>query len=118
MTTSISNQFTKEAIKARMLQNAANLWEVKNPLALDPFVRLLVEAFSTEVFRAANESQNIEGRILDKIARLLTPTLHTMPHAAHAIMHLMSKQVMLPLTGGCCNYYLKQIMSRVSGLGS
>ena len=89
MITPVSNQFTKEAIKARMMQNAANLWGVKNPASLDPFVRLLIEAFSIEIYRAANESQNIEGRILDKIARLLTPNLLTMPHAAHGILHAM-----------------------------
>jgi len=86
MNIAITNQFTKEAIKARMLQHASNLWGVKNPVSLDPFVRLLIEAFSTEIYRAANETQNIEGRILDKIARMLTPNLLTMPKAAHAIM--------------------------------
>lgn len=89
MNITITNQFTKEAIKARMMQHAANLWGVKSPVSLDPFVRLLIEAFSTEIYRAANETQNIEGRILDKIARMLTPNLLTMPRAAHAIMQAM-----------------------------
>ncbi len=86
MQTSLKNQFTREAIKARLMDNASSLWDVKNINALDPFVKLLMEAFSTEVYRAANEVQNIEGRILDKIAQLLTPTLLTMPQPAHAIM--------------------------------
>ncbi|PSK93348.1 type VI secretion system baseplate subunit TssF [Taibaiella chishuiensis] len=86
MNTAITNQFTKEAIKARMMQHAANLWGVKSPVSLDPFVRLLIEAFSTEIYRAANETQNIEGRMLDKLSRMLTPNLLTMPRAAHAIM--------------------------------
>lgn len=86
MNIAIANQFTKEAIKSRMLQHAANLWGIKNPNALDPFVRLLIEAFSTEIYRASNETQNIEGRILDKIARMLTPNLLTMPKPAHGII--------------------------------
>ncbi len=101
MNTAIANQFTKEAIKARMMQHAANLWGVKNPISLDPFVRLLIEAFSTEIYRAANETQNIEGRILDKIARMLTPNLLTMPRAAHAIMQAQPVEpvhLMHPLT--------------------
>lgn len=86
MPTPLKNQFTKEAIKARLMENASSLWDVKNVNALDPFVKLLMEAFSTEVYRAANEVQNIEGRILDKISQLLTPTLLTMPQPAHAVM--------------------------------
>ncbi|HTB99928.1 MAG TPA: hypothetical protein VK705_04550 [Ferruginibacter sp.] len=86
MSNHVSTQFTKEAIMNRLMQNAANLWGVKNPSSLDPFVRMLMEAFSLEIYRAANETQNIEGRILDKIAGMLTPNLLTMPHAAHAIL--------------------------------
>ncbi|MEX6687666.1 type VI secretion system baseplate subunit TssF [Danxiaibacter flavus] len=82
----LKNQFTKEAIKSRLMENASSLWDVKNVNALDPFVKLLMEAFSTEVYRAANEVQNIEGRILDKISQLLTPTFLTMPQSAHAVM--------------------------------
>ena len=89
MNIAIANQFTKEAIKSRMMQHAANLWGVRNTASLDPFVRLLIEAFSTEIYRAANETQNIEGRILDKIARMLTPDLLTIPRPAHGIMQAM-----------------------------
>lgn len=85
-TTSLVNQFTKEAIKMRMMQHASNLWGVKSPSSLDPLVKLLIEAFSTEIYRAANETQNIEGRILDKIAHMLTPNLLTTSKPAHAIM--------------------------------
>lgn len=84
--TSAINQFTKEGIKTRMINNAVNLWGVKNAMALDPFVRLLIEAFAVEIHRSGNEAQNVEGRLLDKIARLLTPDLLSMPKAAHAVM--------------------------------
>lgn len=77
--------FSKEAIKARMLQNATKLWGVKNIQSLDPFVKLLIDAFSTEVFKANNEIQTIDGRILAKLAKLLTPSRYTHPSPAHAI---------------------------------
>lgn len=83
---SISQQsFSKEAIKARMLQNATKLWGVKNIQSLDPFVKLLIDAFSTEVFKANNEIQNIDGRILAKLAKLLTPSRYTHPNPAYAV---------------------------------
>ncbi|WP_313376260.1 type VI secretion system baseplate subunit TssF [Chishuiella sp.] len=77
--------YSKESIKARMLQNATRIWGVKNIQSLDPLVKLLIEAFSTEVFKANNEIQNVNGRIVEKLARLLTPTKYTHPSPAHAI---------------------------------
>lgn len=81
-----ANQFTKEAIKARLIRHAVELWGVKKANLLDPFVRLLMEAFSTEVYRVSNETRNIESRLLDKLARMLTPNLLTSARPAHAVM--------------------------------
>ncbi len=79
------NTFSKEAIKARMLQNAVKLWGLKSTNSVDPFVRLLIEAFSTEIFKVNNEVHAINARILEKTAKLLTPSLYTYPRPAHAI---------------------------------
>ncbi len=84
--------YSKESIKARMLQNATKLWGVKNIQALDPLVKLLIDAFSTEVFKANNEIQNVNGRILEKLARLLTPTKYTHPNPAHAIAFCIAEE--------------------------
>lgn len=81
--------YSKEAIKSRMQQNATKLWGVKNIQSLDPFVKLLIDAFSTEVFKANNEIQTINGRILEKLARMLTPAKYTHPSPAHAIAFCM-----------------------------
>lgn len=81
--------FSKEVIKARMLQNATKLWGLKNIQSLDPFVKLLIDAFSTEVFKANNEIQTINGRILERLAKLLTPTNYTHPTPAHAVAYCM-----------------------------
>jgi hypothetical protein len=111
----INNQFTKEAIKLRMLQHAAHLWGVKNPNALDPFVRLLIEAFSTEIYRAANETQNIEGRILDKIAHMLTPNLLTSSKPAHAIMQAVPLQASYTLHPHTKFSFQKRLLHNTTG---
>ncbi|WP_313717337.1 type VI secretion system baseplate subunit TssF, partial [Kaistella carnis] len=79
------NIYSKETIKARMLQNATKLWGVKSVQSLDPFVKLLIDAFSTEVFKANNEIQNVNSRLLERLAKMLTPTKYTHPAPAHAI---------------------------------
>lgn len=80
-----NHSYSKEAIKSRMLQNATKLWGVKNVQLLDPFVKLLIDAFSTEIFKANNEIQSVNGRILEKLAKLLTPSKYSHPIPAHAI---------------------------------
>lgn len=79
------NSFSKEAIKARMLQNAVKLWGLTSITSIDPFVSLLIDAFSTEIFKANNEIRGVNSRILEKLAKLLTPSIYTHPQPAHAI---------------------------------
>lgn len=86
------NIYSKETIKARMLQNATKLWGVKSVQSLDPFVKLLIDAFSTEVFKANNEIQNVNSRLLERLAKMLTPTKYTHPAPAHAIAFYMPEE--------------------------
>ncbi|WP_343658560.1 type VI secretion system baseplate subunit TssF [Chryseobacterium sp.] len=79
------NIYSKESVKARMLQNATKVWGLRSPQSLDPFVKLLIDAFSTEIFKANNEIQTVNARILEKLAKLLTPSIYTHPNPAHSV---------------------------------
>lgn len=95
------NIYSKESVKARMLQNATKVWGLKSPQSLDPFVKLLIDAFSTEVFKANNEIQTVNARILEKLAKLLTPSIYTHPVPAHALAYTMpyeSSEILLEHT--------------------
>jgi len=81
----IINDYSKESIKARMLQNAVQIWGLKSITSIDPFVRLLIDAFSAELFRINNEVKSTNSRILEKLAKLLTPSVYTYPQPAHTI---------------------------------
>jgi hypothetical protein len=81
----IVNNTSKELIKARILKNAVKLWGVQNTNALDPFVTLLIDAFTTEIFKLNNEIDQTKGRILEKLARMLTPSIYTNAQPSHAI---------------------------------
>lgn len=81
------NSFSKEVIKVRMLQNAVKIWGLKSVSSVDPFVSLLIDAFATEIFKASNEIQASNSRVLEKLAKLLTPSVYTYPQPAHAIAH-------------------------------
>ncbi len=83
------NTYSKEAIKARMMQNATRIWGLKSTGSIDPFVALLIDAFSTEIFKVSNEINAVSARVLEKIAKMLTPSIYTYPRPAHAIAFTM-----------------------------
>ena len=76
-----------------MLKHALNYWNLKNTEHLDPIVKIILEALSTELYNLGNEIKDSEVRLLEKIANLLAPEFLTCPNPAHAIMHAMPVEV-------------------------
>jgi hypothetical protein len=84
MLPSVNN--TKESIKNRMLKHALNYWNIKNGDDLDPVVKLILEALSSELYNLSNEIKDTEVRILEKISNLLAPEFLTCPNTSHALV--------------------------------
>ena len=80
---------SKESIRARLLQSAADFWGIRSTTDVDPMVRLLIEALSGELYNLSNDLKNTEGRLLNKLAALLTPDLLTASLPAHALMQAL-----------------------------
>ena len=59
---------SKEVIQTRMLKHALNYWDIKNSDDLDPAIKLILEALSTELYNLGNEIKDTQVRILEKIA--------------------------------------------------
>jgi hypothetical protein len=84
----MSNIFfnTKEDIRTRMMRNAMDYWGTANTNDVDPMVKLLIEALSTELFNVSNDVKNLENRVLSKISRILASDYLTSALPAHAIL--------------------------------
>ena len=70
-----------------MLKHALNYWNIRNTDELDPVVKLILEALSSELFNIEHEIKDVQVRILEKIAGLLTPDFLTSPNPAHAMLY-------------------------------
>lgn len=81
------NDYTKDSIKVRMLNRAAALWDVRNADSLDPLVRLLLESLASEIFKLAGELEDVEDRVVEKLARTFTPSFMMSASPAHAVLH-------------------------------
>jgi hypothetical protein len=79
-------RYYKENIKDRMFKNAASLWGIRSVDDLDPVVKLLIESLASEIYKISNELNNIEIRILERIARLLTPDIMMIARPSHMIL--------------------------------
>jgi hypothetical protein len=95
-----------------MLKHALNYWNIKNTEDLDPIVKLILEALSTELYNLGNEIKDSEVRLLEKIANLLAPEFLTCPNPAHAIMHAMPVEGQDILTDADHFYTQKKISSK------
>jgi hypothetical protein len=101
---------SKEMIKTRMLKHALNYWNIKNSDDLDPAVKLILEALSTELYSLGNEIKDSQVRILEKVSNLMAPDFLTCPNPAHAIMHALPVEPaeILPNT---TNFYTQKKIS-------
>ncbi len=79
--------YSKENIKDRMYKNAANFWGINNIENLDPVVKLLIESLASEIYKLSYEINNIEIRVLERIAYLLTPDILMSARPAHMILY-------------------------------
>ncbi|PAW92066.1 hypothetical protein CKK33_00570 [Mucilaginibacter sp. MD40] len=77
---------SKEEIRTRMLRNAMDFWGNTNVNDMDPLVKLLIEALSTEIFNVSNDVKNLENRVLNKISRILASDYLTSALPAHAVL--------------------------------
>ncbi|GAA4343133.1 type VI secretion system baseplate subunit TssF [Flaviaesturariibacter amylovorans] len=108
---------SKEAVAARMFRHAARYWgyndaDIDN---FDPLVRLLIEACSVELYRISNEISSVQERMLDKLARLLTPEVYTAPTPAHAILHARAVEPELSVYPAMQFFFQRKVPSKPGG---
>lgn len=95
-------KYNKERIKDRMYKNAVSYWGVQNVDNLDPIIKLLIEALANQIYDLSNDFNNIEIRLLEKIAHLLTPDILNASRPAHMILKakpIETKSVITKMNG-------------------
>ena len=80
-------KYYKEVIKSRMYKNASAIWGVRDIDDFDPILKLLVESLASEINKLSNELENLEARLLERLAGTLTPDIFLSVRPAHLILH-------------------------------
>ncbi len=81
-----TEQKSKEVIMQRMFSHAASFWGVRSIDDLDPLVIRLIEALASELYTVNNEICNMNNRILESLAGVLTPSMLIAPRPAHSVV--------------------------------
>ncbi len=81
------SKYYKEVIKSRMYKNATAIWGVRDVDDFDPILKLLVESLASEINKLSNELENLEARLLERLAGTLTPDIFLSVRPAHLILH-------------------------------
>ena len=77
------HELTTERIRSRMLKNAARIWGVESEdieSSFDPLVTMMIEACAAELNKINGEILSSQTRILNRLARILSPEALTGPH--------------------------------------
>ncbi|GAB4024256.1 type VI secretion system baseplate subunit TssF [Spirosoma gilvum] len=95
----VSEGFSRERVKSRMLRRAAELWGyAETDLdSFDPLVALLIEACAMEFERISAEIGNTQTRLLDRLAQVLHPE-PDVARPAFAIAQARPVEPRFPLT--------------------
>lgn len=97
----------KQNILERMYSLAAGFMGV-NPTELsDTAVSLFLESLSAEICRIAGQIEDMESRILDKLAAMIVFDINTIATPAHALLHASSIDSRLQVTTQTDFSYLK-----------
>lgn len=108
---------SKDEIRNRILKNVRDYWGIKNTNDVDPLVKLLIEALSTELFNVSNDVKNLENRVLDKISRILAPESLTSALPAHAILHTRPFETVEIIDEKTQFFYKKRLKEKKEGSG-
>ncbi len=87
-------RLTKEMIKDRMKKHASELWgrQLSEIESFDPIIEMIMGACASELKRIHDEIAASQGRILERIAQLLTPDVLAGPLPAHSILHAIPNE--------------------------
>jgi len=113
-----SNRLSKEIVASRMFRNAAQHWgyndtEIDN---FDPLIKLLIEACSVEIFTINNEIINVQQRMLERLAKMLTPDVYTSAKPAHAIMHARCSDTSISISPTTQFFIQRKVASKANGV--
>lgn len=77
------------SIKERLSKRAMGLWGIDDKDKVDPVIDMLLEVFAYELARLNEEIKISDGKLLERLARILVDEKWSLPSPAHALLKML-----------------------------
>jgi len=77
------------SIKERLQRRAMGLWGIADRDKVDPIVEMLLDVFAYELTRVNEEIKVSDGKLLERLSRILVDDKWSLPTPAHALLKMV-----------------------------
>lgn len=77
------------SIKERLSKRAMGLWGIDNRAKVDPVIDMLLDVFAYELTRVNEEIKISDGKLLERLARIMVDERWSLPAPAHALLKMV-----------------------------
>ena len=78
-----------KSIKERLKRRAMGLWGIDDMDKIDPIIEMLLDVFAYELARVNDEIKISDGKLLERLARILVDDKWSLPSPAHALLKMV-----------------------------
>ncbi len=102
-----SKKMDFKSVKERMVRRAMRLWGIDDRDRIDPVIEMLLDVFSYELARLDDEIKISDGRLLERLARILVGDKWNLPTPSHALLKVLPIEHSLEVGRKTHFYYSK-----------
>ncbi len=78
-----------KSIKERLKRRAMGLWGIDDKEKIDPVIEMLLDVFAYELARVNEEIKISDGKLIERLARILVDDKWSLPSPAHALLKMV-----------------------------
>jgi hypothetical protein len=78
-----------KSIKERLKERAMGLWGIDDKAKIDPVIEMLLDVFAYELARVNEEIKISDGKLIERLARILVDDKWSLPSPSHALLKMM-----------------------------
>ena len=78
-----------KSIKERLKKRAMGLWGIEDMDKIDPVIEMLLDVFAYELARVNDEIKISDGKLLERLARILVDDKWSLPSPSHALLKML-----------------------------
>lgn len=105
-----------KSIKERLKKRAMGLWGIDDKDRIDPVIEMLLDVFAYELARVNEEIKISDGKLIERLARILVDEKWSLPSPSHALLKMIPIEDRLEVDRKTQFYYPKMEQGEVKDI--